>query len=274
MRRYNRFKIFKTKNIFFYFLKNRILSFKRPKWHYAQKKINILKKNLLKFKNSKNQVLKAQRFGIRFKNFKLKIKKILKPYIKIKAYRLLNILYIKFKYLQCKFYSWKRVRFFSKENLNMKNMLSTYFDNGFSTKFYKTLFLNTYSRDYSMCSVFVRPEYRLDILLWRLQITSSLYFAESLIKKKYVLINGKNVGLKHFVKEGDIISLITTKFFNFKKSSSYYIFSYLLPPYVEVDFYLGQFIVLKDWHTFVSKDLTSIIRVPLKFSKIKNYYLH
>jgi ribosomal protein S4 len=274
MRRYNRFKIFKTKNIFFYFLKNRILSFKRPKWHYAQKKINILKKNILKFKNSKNQVLKIQCFRIRFKNFKLKIKKNLKSYIKKKAIKILNILYLKFKYLQCKFHAWKRVRFFFKENLTMKNLLSTYFDNGFSTKFYKNLFLNTYSREYSLCSVFVRPEYRLDIVLWRLQIASSLYFAESVIKKKYVLINGKSVGLKHFITEGDIISLTNAKFFKFKKSSSLYIFSQLLPPYVEVDFYLGHFIILKSWHTFVSRDLTSIIRVPLKFSKIKNYYLH
>jgi ribosomal protein S4 len=274
MRRYNRFKILNTKNIFFYFLKKRILSFKRPKWLFAQKKINILKKKLLNFKSFKNQVLRLQLCVYRKENTKLKIKKTLKPFIKKKARNILNSLYVNFKYLQCKFNSWQRARFFFKENLNMKNQINTYFDGGFSVKFYKSLFLNTYSRDYSLCSVFIRPEYRLDILLWRLQIASSLYFAEYIIKKKYVLINSKNVGLKHFVKEGDIIFLKNIKLFNFKNCSDLYIFSNLLPPYVEVDFYLGQFIILKNWTTFVSKDLISIVRAPLKISRIKNYYLH
>jgi ribosomal protein S4 len=215
-----------------------------------------------------------QRFGIRFKNFKLEIKKTLNSYIKIKARKILNTLYVKFKHLQCRFSYWKRVRFFFKENLDMKNKLTTYFDNGFSTKFYKKLFLNTYSREYTMCSVFVRPEYRLDILLWRLQITSSLYLAEYIIKKKYILVNGRNIGLKYFINEGDIVTITNIKIFNFKNSSTLYIFSQLLPPYVEADFYLGQFIILKNWHTFASKDLTFIIRAPLKLSKIKNYYLH
>jgi ribosomal protein S4 len=256
MRKYNKFKFVNRFYIYPYFFHNRIFQFKRPKWLGAQKKLlnlNIQIKTLISSRQSK----KTLKFN--------KIKEIKK--------NILKNFFFNFITVKSKINSWQRLRFFFKESLFMKNAVRKYFDGQFSLSYFKKSFKKPQTRCFSISSVFIRPEFRLDILLWRLKIFSSVFFSRLAIRNKQVTVNGLNKNFDFYLVKGDIIKFSQIKASSLKNYFLKYFKIIFIPSFIELDFYTNTIIVLKSFNNFKISDFSSVIKEPLCLHKFKNYIL-
>ena len=90
---------------------------------------------------------------------------------------------------------WSQLRSYYKDGLFVKNNLNNYFDNSFKSSFWKKNLKNKKSlnKKFLFLSCLVLPEFRLDILLWRLQFFKSPFQARQSIVNNEVFINNKKV---------------------------------------------------------------------------------
>jgi hypothetical protein len=258
MRRYNKFKFVNRFYIYPYFFHKRIFKFKRPKWIGAQKKLLGLE-NQIKLLNPSNPTEKKK--SLKFNKIKEIKKNILKNF------------FFNFIAVKSKINSWQRLRFFFKESLFMKNAVRKYFDGQFSLSYFKKSFKKPHTRCFSISSVFIRPEFRLDILLWRLKIYSSVFFSKRAIRNKKVTVNGLNKNFDFYLVKGDIIKFSQVKTYNLKKYFLKYFKIIFIPSFIELDFYTNTIVVLKSFNNFKISDFSSVIKEPLCLHKFKNYIL-
>lgn len=259
MRKYNKFKFVNRFYIYPYFFHNRIFQFKRPKWLGAQKKLLNLQSQIKTLQTSHAKTFKKNFFRIN-KEKQLK-KNILKNF------------FFNFVAVKSKINTWQRLRFFFKESLLMKNAVRKYFDGQFSLSYFKKAFKKPQTRCFSMSSVFIRPEFRLDVLLWRLKIFSSVFFAKKAIRNKQVTVNGLSKNFDFYLVKGDVIKFSQTKTYSLKKYFLKYFKVIFLPSFIELDFYTNTIVVLKSFNHFKIGDFSSVIKEPLCLHKFKNYIL-
>lgn len=259
MRKYNKFKFVSRFYIYPYFFHNRIFQFKRPKWLGAQKKLLNLQSQIQTLQTSQGKKFKKNSFRI---NKEKQIKK-----------NILKNFFFNFVAVKSKINSWQRLRFFFKESLLMKNAVRKYFDGQFSLSYFKKAFKKPQTRCFSISSVFIRPEFRLDVLLWRLKIFSSVFFAKKAIRNKQVTVNGLNKNFDFYVVKGDVIKFSQTKTYSLKKYFLKYFKLIFLPSFIELDFYTNTIVVLKSFNHFKINDFSSVIKEPLCLHKFKNYIL-
>mgnify|MGYP003966787533 CR=1 FL=1 len=257
MRKYNKFKFVNRFYIYPYFFHNRIFQFKRPKWIGAQKKLLNLETQIKNLKFSRQSKKKFFKFN--------KIKEI--------KTNILKNFYFNFIAVKSKINSWQRLRFFFKESLFMKNAVRKYFDGQFSLSYFKKSFKKPQTRCFSISSVFIRPEFRLDILLWRLKIFSSVFFSKLAIRNKQVTVNGLTKNFDFYLVKGDIIKFNQTKTYSLKKYFLKYFKIIFIPSFIELDFYTNTIVVLKSFNNFKIGDFSSVIKEPLCLHKFKNYVL-
>jgi ribosomal protein S4 len=257
MRKYNKFKFVNRFYIYPYFFHNRIFQFKRPKWVGAQKKILNLQAQIKNLKNSKQSKKNFLKFN--------KVKEIKK--------NILKNFFFNFVAVKSKINSWQRLRFFFKESLLMKNAVRKYFDGQFSLSYFKKAFKKPQTRCFSISSVFIRPEFRLDVLLWRLKIFSSVFFSKMAIRNKQVTVNGLNKNFDFYLVKGDVIKFSQVKTYNLKKYFLKYFKVIFIPSFIELDFYTNTIVVLKSFNNFKIGDFSSVIKEPLCLYKFKNYIL-
>lgn len=317
MRGYKKFLFKNQWHVFTFFLKKRILKFKRTKWKKIKSKIfysirqyNIYKKRLVLLYNVKflknlnyfkKKVLKKKLFlNPKFLSFFKKLKYFIlsKKYKKLKRnlkYKLKFFFkkpfYQKYQYFKkcfrLFFFNYKtlkasnkfhiRYKFLFKNMLLMKASLLKYYAGCFSVKFFKnqpqSLFYKT-----RLANTLIKPEFRLDILLWRLKIFSSPYLARFAVQKKLILVNTlpiNKVFQKHyfkvFVDKGDVISLNSILKYDYQKNKNSYIMSFYLPSIFELDYYTNTIILLKTLATLNFNDLNTMLKEPLCIYKFKNY---
>jgi hypothetical protein len=259
MRKYNKFKFVNRFYIYPYFFHNRIFQFKRPKWLGAQKKILNLQSQITILQTSQSKTFKKNFFRI---NKEKQIKK-----------NILKNFFFNFVAVKSKINSWQRLRFFFKESLLMKNAVRKYFDGQFSLSYFKKAFKKPQTRCFSISSVFIRPEFRLDVLLWRLKIFSSVFFAKKAIRNKQVTVNGLNKNFDFYLVKGDVIKFSQTTTYSLKKYFLKYFKIIFLPSFIELDFYTNTIVVLKSFNHFKIGDFSSVIKEPLCLHKFKNYIL-
>jgi len=257
MRKYNKFKFVNRFYIYPYFFHNRIFQFKRPKWLGAQKKLLNLNTQIKNLKFSRRSKKKFFKFN--------KVKEIKK--------NILKNFYFNFIAVKSKVNSWQRLRFFFKESLIMKNAVRKYFDGQFSLSYFKKAFKKPQTRCFSISSVFIRPEFRLDILLWRLKIFSSVFFSKLAIRNKQVTVNGLTKNFDFYLVKGDIIKFSQLKTYSLKKYFLKYFKIIFMPSFIELDFYTNTIVVLKSFNNFKMGDFSSVIKEPLCLHKFKNYIL-
>lgn len=308
MRRISKFKFPNKAHNYPFFFYKRILQFKRPKWTYIKiKNLKLIKNQNLLFKklNFKNKIklfkniifLKNKvKLNFLYSNFFFlilkKIKKILKNkhivFLKSKLKKLskkqksfrksqikflLNNFFFNFATITTKISSWNRLRFNFKATLWMKFSVLKYFNSCFSIAFFKRLKNKTKNRVYNLSLYFIKPEYRLDLLLWRLKFFTSPYLVRNALRLSVINVNSYNLKLPHynyFVKAGDLIK-INTKVFNFKNVLMHFIKSFYVPSFIEIDYYVNTVIVLKNFNQLSSLDLNSVIKEPLCLYKFKNF---
>lgn len=228
MRGYKKF-LFKNKwHVFTFFLKKRILKFKRTKWKkiksrifYSIKQYRIYKKRLIslrfgKFLNNirffKKQIHNQNLFlSTHFLTFlkKLKFFLISKKYKKLKRnlkYKLkfffnkpfyqkhqyfkkcFRLFFFNYKTLKLSNKYHTRYKFMFKNMLFMKCTILKYYAGCFRVPFFKKQPTSIIYKT-RLANTFIKPELRLDIFLWRLKFFSSPYLARFAIQKKLILIN-------------------------------------------------------------------------------------
>ena len=249
MRRESKFKLVSKFYIYPYFFHNRIFRFNRPKWLIAKKKMLTLN----------NQIQNLKKKNFKFDKIKLLKKNILKNF------------FFNFVSVKSKVGSWQRLRFFFKENLLMKNAVKKYFNGQFSLSFFKKLSQKHRTRTFTISSIFIRPEFRLDILLWRLKIFSSVFFAKRAIRNNQISVNGLTKNFSFYLVKGDVIKFSPIKIYSLKKHFLKYFKVIFIPSFVEFDLYTNTIVILKSFNQFNDVSLSSVIKEPLVLDKFKNY---
>lgn len=309
MRGFNKF-LFKNKwHVFCFFFKKRILRFKRPKWKNIQSRISFTKIHYKKyiFKIITLKFLKFLKYLFFFKkrSFFFNKKYIiffkkLNIFLTTRYFRNIkrNLMFkLKYSYVKRKFFFKKnfknfffhfnrlnishfisRSRFFFKNLLFMKSFVLKYFYGCFKIKFFKKKFIVSKYKN-NLISMFIKPEFRLDILLWRLYFFKSPYLARFAFQKNLISINLNLVNSFYFLKHHytrclngfELISLNFNIKYSFKNNLNFYIKSLNLFTFLEIDYYLGNIIILKYLNTLSFRDINSLLKEPLCFYKFKDY---
>ena len=207
--------------------------------------IKLITKNypirILKFKKSK---------WVRYKTLILK----LKP--KFIFYKLLNI--------NINTKNWERI------NQNFKNSLLL--KTSFIEKFGQAININKTFKKYNtinklLCSLFIKNNYRLDILIWQLNLSRSVFESRDLIKRGAVFVNNKSIKIfNRFLKKGDIITLKN----DIQNNNLYKHKKDIILTFVESDFYLNTFIITKNLYELSSYDITCLIQEKYSSYLLKN----
>ena len=229
----------------------RVLKFKSTKWKKIQKTLSFkLSKLKERFRSSKRRISsKSIRKKFFFDSFLTKVS--LK--------------------------SWYRVEKYYENGRRIKNAVSSTFDRSLPTKYFrKVLVLSKKSSStpdvYS--STLLRPEFRLDILLWRLKFFSSSYQACQAVDERRIVVNGKQVKGNFLLSKGDVISFTSTYNLDnlcMKIVKSNTLFSRVILTFVEVDYYSSCIVIVKDLKDLGPEDFYLLVKDFYSLKKIKDY---
>jgi ribosomal protein S4 len=230
MRKYKKYKGFKLSGIIFKKCPLRLLKFRRPKWTILQQQL-------------KTTLLKQQR---RFKKTKFKFKKSKRSSSLVNSFLIKNT-----------FKSWSKTKKYYKTGFKNKNILLNRFDRSIQFSFLKKRSKFCFLKKDYILNYLVYPEFRIDILLWNLNLFYSSYQARQSINNNEVLVNGKAVKSNTFLKKGDIISFLDSGSNNyaFKKIIDSYSKNEKFLTFVEIDYYTKTIILLKSYNELSSEDI-------------------
>jgi len=171
--------------------------------------------------------------------------------------------------IKSKYRSWDKLKNYFKEGLLIKNSLVNLFDQSVSLKFFKRglKYKNfTKLKDHFLFN-FIKLNFRLDILLWKLSFFSSSFHASQAIMSGKIFINNKKIYSTNniFLKEGDVIFIddFSTRISPFHSELFFSI--------LEVDYYTKTIIFTKDIDSLNFKDLIFFVKTYLSLKKFKDY---
>jgi ribosomal protein S4 len=155
-----------------------------------------------------------------------------------------------------------------------KTKLLQFYDFSYNLKKAKKdiLFLKNFKYKNLFKYLIFKQVYRLDVILWRLNIYSSTFEARQAIQKKFVLVNNKKSSIHYLIKNGDIIKLLDNKY-SFKIRQILNTFK-LYPKYysfLEFDAYTGAFIVIKNFQECILDDISVTLPRYINFNAFFNF---
>ena len=236
MRLTPKYKIYKLTKSFPVKYPSRIFKFKRTKW----KKIKIqLKKTI-------------------FFNYKNKIKFI---YINLKK--------------KSKRY-WDKVKQNFKKGLVIKNDLYSQFDNHISKNDFKKNLkkYNPQSIFKTFVYLFIKPYFRIDILLANLKIFITSYQARQSINNKEIKVNKKIIFGNYFLKKGDVIEIKLKNIYSLtptKKIINLFSKNNLFFSFVEYDFYTKKLVIVKSIEEITNSDCFFLNYKDLNIKQFKDF---
>jgi ribosomal protein S4 len=224
MRLTTKYQIFTKIPILPTYIPLRILKFKRPKWKRIQKTItNLIHKKKISF-NTK--------------------KKIVNPIFLKKTYK-----------------NWTKIKTKYKESLLLKRSVYSLFDFNINKKSLFTF--NNNEAKATFLSFFMKLEFKVENLLWRLNFLNSCYSIKQLLNSGFILINFKKINNNYILKKGDIITFST----NLNYCINNFLISKKLFSFLEIDYYSKTIIILKNYNEITLEEST------LFFSKFYNIKL-
>lgn len=175
------------------------------------------------------------------------------------------------------FKTWEKVKNFYQNGRKITNLLFNTFDQAISN----TDFKKNVSNAKVTCQILdvyrqmlLKAEFKLNILLWRLNIFESSYQSSQAIHNKKVLVNSKVVGSNFLLSKGDIISLEPKyyhKNMNLKKSKLNFSPSDAIFSFIEIDYYSTHIVIIKSLENLGHEDLRLIRSESCNLKKIKDY---
>lgn len=173
--------------------------------------------------------------------------------------------------------AWYRVEKYYENGRRIKTAISSLFDKTLPTSFYrKTLNLRHKSRLISQIysNTLIKPEFKLDILLWRLNFFRSCYQSSQAISEKKVKVNGKCVKGNYYLSKGDIITFCSSRplsALSVKNVKFNFLFSKKFLTFVEVDYYSNCIVVLKGFDDLSLEDFYILVKEHYSLKKVKDY---
>jgi ribosomal protein S4 len=186
-----------------------------------------------------------------------------------RRYKFFNYFFRTFSRKRKKFIRMKK---YYKQSVLDKNCLLQNFDNSYKLLSLKKDLKRSNKLKYTdlLNLVLIKQNYYLTILLWRLFFFSSTNEATQFINNGYVLVNGIPVKSNYFLKSGDIISFKSNIISNFKKNLKTYKLVRTLCSFVEIDYYLGHMVIIKDFKNLVIDDFSFFLCNSINVVSISN----
>ena len=106
-------------------------------------------------------------------------------------------------------------------------------------------------------NIFLKNEYRIDILLWKVLFTASLYQTRQLINSNKIHVNNHSTICNYYVKKGDIISIDAL----YKTRANKIRLKKLVRfnPFLEIDHFTGTILIIKNLNEITLQDLSLIM---------------
>jgi len=171
-------------------------------------------------------------------------------------------LQLKFKYYSknfCNINRWEKLFLVFGNQIILKKMLKILFSNTLSNIFFKKIYKNNKSNKFSSYfqSLLCKAEYKIEILLFRLNFFPSTFWVKHYIKQNKIFLN--NTKLKYLISliKGDVIHILNIKKHTFKNKLKTAIF---LHTFVEIDFYINQIVIIKNLYALNEKDFFLLSR--------------
>lgn len=164
----------------------------------------------------------------------------------------------------------ERKKQFFKQRLVLKRQLSQTFDTAIKLKKIKKT-LKRLKGDSKFNSLFflknsiLKFEYNLAVLLFRLNVFSNIFESRNFIENNRILVNSKPASHNYFLKKGDVILFNNSSLTNIKKQIQLPIFI----PFVEIDFYNGNIVIVKDLDELSKEDITLFSAKYLDLPKLR-----
>lgn len=173
--------------------------------------------------------------------------------------------------------NWYRVENYYETGRKLKNVVSSLFDKSLTTRFFrKSLILS--KKSLKLAEVYsdtlLKPEFRLEILLWRLNFFRSTHQASQAVNEKRVYVNGKCVRGNFLLSEGDMITFndsYKVSNLDVKKIRSSFLFSKIVSTFLELDYYSNTIIILKSHDNLGLEDFYALVKDSYSLKRIKDY---
>lgn len=154
----------------------------------------------------------------------------------------------------------------------IRRCFKQFYDNAFTTKFIKKSYLRarSHSKFYLLkffSHFFVRMEYRLDILLYRLNFFSSIHESRNFIRSGVVTVNSNPTGFGYVVKKGDIIQLNHNIYLSKEEIKKKLRFKVYVP-YAEADYYTNTVVIVKNYFEVCSEELSVLFAPTVKLEQL------
>lgn len=103
---------------------------------------------------------------------------------------------------------WNKLSLSYKNKVLVKNTLYNIFDSSIRQRFFKNKILNKTKKDILslFSNILILPHFRIDVLLYSVNVFSTIFQARQFIKGGIVVVNGKKVRCNYIIKKHDVIS--------------------------------------------------------------------
>ena len=177
-----------------------------------------------------------------------------------------KLCFSRFSISKVNFKQWSKVTLNFKKGILLKRSISALYENAISVNYFKKL-LNLPFFKKNTFLIFFYPLFIIDILLWKLNFTSSVYAGRQILDSKKVHVNNSPIKKGYIVKKGDIIQ--------FNESSSTFFTNKIFPEFFfyffEIDYYLKQLIVIKDLNVITIDDFKNFNTEYTNFKPLVDY---
>ena len=172
---------------------------------------------------------------------------------------------------------WEKVNNYYREGHRLKNSIFLLYDKAISVAYFKSVLKNS-SLSSTLRNMYLymllKPEFRLDILLWHLNFFDTSYQARQAINEGKVRVNDKSVAGNFFLSKGDVVTVISSsssKALDLSQKKKKSTVSNMVFPFVEVDYYTNTLVVVKDLKDLTSDDFHLLLTETYNVKKIKDY---
>lgn len=225
---------------------------------------------LNKYKNFPTTLAFLKESSARILKFKRPKWKKFQAVLKIKSS--LPSQFINNSILKVNYKAWEKIKSHYKEGIQAKKGLLNFFDNNFSSSYYKKEFSLAKKKMFSdfISMLLAKPLFKLDILLWKLCVFNSPFESRQAVRNGFVLINNQPCTDIVRLKVGDIISFsnkVNLKRYEFNsRFDCFFLFSFL-----EVDYYSGTVIIIKNFTQLSTEDFSTLIFDSVNIKAFQDY---
>jgi len=163
---------------------------------------------------------------------------------------------------------WVKLKWNYKNSLLLKS-LSKQFSDGLIKTHSNRLLRNRFH--YRFLDYLIKPYFKIDVLLWKLNFFNSRYESRQFINEGFVLVNNKKVKPNLFVKKGDFITFSNESFTHTPQNyiiNNQSAFGITFFTFIEADYYSKSFVIIKDSYDLSKEDFYFLTKTYFDIKKL------